>query len=155
MSVRGVVRVCIAGAVGIGIGVVVGRLLPPFVLDDPFWQAFLTSASLGGVAAFLAAVVAFCGVAYSVRRVAENSRSDREQRQIADARAHFWVRFSWAAEKAVDPDQAELGILVLSQLIEQEWVTIEDNRAAIAVADVVLAAPVEEAGPADSDGGVR
>lgn len=103
----------------------------------------------------MAAVVAFAGVAFSVSRTVKNSQSVRERRQLADARAHFWVRFSWAAEKAVDPKQAELGILVLSELIEQEWVTIEDNKAAIAVADVVLATPVEEVGSTDPDGGAK
>lgn len=136
------------GVAGLAIGAVVGRLFPPFVVDDAFWRAFLTSAGLGGVAAFLAAVVAFAGVFYNARRVADNAERDRQQRQLADAREQFWTRFTWAAERAVDPDKAELGILVLSELIEQPWVTIEDNEVAVAIADVVSPA---DASPGNED----
>jgi hypothetical protein len=128
-------------ASGAAAGAIAGRLLPPFAIDEPFWRSFLTSSGLGGVAAFLAAVVAFSGVAYSSRRVGESARRDRDQRTVADARQHFWERFTWAAERAVEPDRSELGLSVLVELIDQKWVTIDDNRVALAVTRVIVEGP--------------
>jgi hypothetical protein len=145
----------VAGVVGVLAGAIVGRAFPPFVIDNPFWRAFLTSAGLGGVAAFLAAVVAFAGVAYSARRIAESARHDREQRMLVEVREHFWTRFTWAAERAVDPSEAELGLRVLTELIDQKWVTIEDNEVAVAVSNVILSSSDEDEGNAITGGGVK
>lgn len=130
------------------VGVVVGRLFPPFALDWPWLGTFVTSPGLGGLAAVCAAIIALSAALYTSRRSAavatadrvqrdRLARGDREQRELAEQRAQWWTRFTWAADRAVQAETAELGISVLSQLIDQDWVTVEDNEIAIAVADVI------------------
>ncbi|MDT0235376.1 hypothetical protein [Curtobacterium sp. BRB10] len=130
------------------IGAVAGRLLPPFSIDWPWVGTFVTSPGLGGLAAVCAAIIALAAALYTSRRsaaVAAKDRAqrdrlageDRQQRELADQRAQWWTRFTWAADRAVQTETSELGISVLSQLIDQDWVTVEDNEIAIAVADVI------------------
>ncbi len=80
------------------------------------------------VGASIAAVIAF-----------HNSRSDRRQKQDADALAQWWGRFTWACEKAVSTKrgESEMGLSVLTALIDAPWARDEDNEMAIGVANVI------------------
>jgi len=119
----------------IALGLVVGRLIPPPYPDGQWWSAFVVSAGFGGSLAVigggLAAWIAF-----------HNSRRDRDQKQFADDRAQWWVRFAWACEKAVStrPGESEMGLSVLQALIDAPWAMDEDNEMAIGVANVILVA---------------
>jgi len=146
-------------------GAVVGRLFPPFVVDWPWVGTFVTSPGLGGLAAVCAAVIALSAALYTSRRSAAVATADREQRErlakidraqreVAEQRAQWWTRFTWAADHAVHDETAELGISVLLELIDQEWVTVEDNQIAIAVADVIQPAEGSVADEADAAPGV-
>lgn len=123
--------------VGVGcvIGVVVGLVIPPPYPDGQWWGRFLTSAGFGGSLAVLGASIAAL-IAW------HNSRSDRRQSQDADDRAQWWVRFTWACEKAVSTKrgESEMGLSVLTALIDAPWAREEDNEMAIGVANVILAA---------------
>jgi len=147
------------------VGAVVGRLFPPFVVDWPWVGTFVTSPGLGGLAAVCAAVIALSAALYTSRRSAAVATEDREQRErlakidrsqreVAEQRAQWWTRFTWAADHAVQDETAELGISVLLELIDQEWVTVEDNQIAIAVADVIQPAAGSVANEADAAQGV-
>lgn len=65
-------------AIGLVVGGIGGFVIPPPYPDGQWWGAFLTSAGFGGslavVGAGIAATIAFY-----------NSRSDRQQKQDADA----------------------------------------------------------------------
>ncbi|MAM53760.1 MAG: hypothetical protein CMH35_02745 [Microbacterium sp.] len=119
-------------AIGTVIGVIVGLIIPPPYPDGQWWGPFLTSAGFGGslavVGASIAAVIAF-----------HNSRSDRRQKQDADALAQWWGRFTWACEKAVSTKrgESEMGLSVLTALIDAPWARDEDNEMAIGVANVI------------------
>lgn len=119
-------------AVGLVLGVIVGLLIPPPYPDGQWWGKFLTSAGFGGslavVGAGIAAAIAF-----------HNSRSDRQQKQDADALNQWWSRFTWACEKAVSTKrgEAEMGISVLTALLDAKWARDEDNEMAIGVANVI------------------
>jgi hypothetical protein len=114
-------------------GVLVGRVVPPPYPDGQWWGTFVTSAGFGGSLAVLgaggAAWIAF-----------HNSRRDRDQKQFADDRSQWWVRFTWACEKAVstEPGEAEMGLSVLQALISAPWARNEDNEMAIGIANVIL-----------------
>jgi hypothetical protein len=147
------------------VGVVGGRLFPPFAVDWPWVGTFVTSPGLGGLAAVCAAVIALSAALYTSRRSAVVAAADREQRErlakidrsqreVAEQRAQWWTRFTWAADRAVQAETAELGISVLTELIDQEWVTVEDNQIAIAVADVIQPATGIVVGEADAAPGV-
>ena len=111
---------CIVGWIGlIVIGATVGRLLPPFSIDWPWVGTFVTSPGLGGLAAVCAAIIALAAALYTSRRsatVAAKDRAqrdrlageDRHQREIADQRAQWWTRFTWAADRAVQAETSEL-----------------------------------------------
>jgi hypothetical protein len=126
---------------------------------------FVTSPGLGGLAAVCAAIIALSAALYTSRRSAAVATADREQRErlakidrsqreVAEQRAQWWTRFTWAADHAVQDETAELGISVLLELIDQEWVTVEDNQIAIAVADVIQPAAGSVADEADAAQGV-
>lgn len=147
------------------VGVVAGRLFPPFAVDWPWLGTFVTSPGLGGLAAVCAAVIALSAALHTSRRSAVIAAADREQRErlakidrsqreVAEQRAQWWTRFTWAADRAVQAETAELGISVLSELIDQEWVTVEDNQIAIAVADVIQPAAGSVVSEADAPPGV-
>jgi len=118
--------------IGAVAGVIVGLIIPPPYPDGQWWGTFLTSAGFGGslavVGASIAAAIAF-----------HNSRSDRRQKQDADALAQWWGRFTWACEKAVSTKrgESEMGLSVLTALIDAPWARDEDNEMAIGVANVI------------------
>lgn len=119
-------------ALGLIVGVIGGLLIPPPYPDEQWWGTFLTSAGFGGslavVGAGIAAAIAF-----------HNSRSDRQQKQDADALVQWWGRFTWACEKAVSTKrgESEMGLSVLKALIDAPWARDEDNEMAIGVANVI------------------
>lgn len=128
-----VVVVLVAGVVGAA----VGRLFPPFVVDGYWWGTFLTSPGFGGVAAVGAAVIALQAARFTARRTARNADSDRAQRALAQQRSQWWDRFTWATQKATDPDTALVGVKVLFSLTRPDIATLEDARIAIDVTNIV------------------
>lgn len=156
----------VGATAGLGIGAVVGRLFPPFVLDDTFWRAFFTSAGFGGVMALCAALVAFGAAAYSVHRTGENATKDRKQRnldaeqdrlqrEMADQRAQWWDRFTWATERALDRDTRDVGVVSMIGLVGHPWASSEDTDIAIAVADALDTMDTETNGSEGMTGGVQ
>lgn len=119
-------------AIGAVAGVAIGRIIPPPYADGQGWFTFLTSAGFGGSLAVVGASIA-AGIAFY------NSRSDRKQKQDADALAQWWGRFTWACEKAVSTKrgESEMGLSVLAALIDAPWARDEDNEMAIGVANVI------------------
>lgn len=117
---------------GLVLGVILGLLIPPPYPDGQWWGRFLLSPGFGGSAAVVGATIA-AGIAL------HNSRSDRQQRQDADALNQWWGRFTWACEKAVSTErgEAEMGLSVLTALIGAKWARDEDNEMAIGVANVI------------------
>lgn len=118
--------------IGAAAGVIVGLIIPPPYPDGQWWGTFLTSAGFGGSLAVIGASIAAAIAFY-------NSRSDRRQKQDADALAQWWGRFTWACEKAVSTKrgESEMGLSVLTALIDAPWARDEDNEMAIGVANVI------------------
>jgi hypothetical protein len=117
-------------------------------MDDPFWRAFFTSAGFGGAMALGAAGVAFGAAAHSSHRTAENASKDRdqrndaagqdrEQRDMADMRAQWWDRFTWATERALDEKTRDVGVVSMIGLVGHPWASTEDTEIAEAVADAL------------------
>jgi hypothetical protein len=111
-------------------GVVIGRAIPPPVPDGQWWAAWFLSPGFGGTAAFFAAAIAG-GIAW------RNSAKDRKQRQLAEQRSQWWDRFTWATEKAIDPDTSIVGSKVLDALVVPSLATAEDARMAIEISEIV------------------
>lgn len=118
--------------IGAVAGVIVGLIIPLPYPDGQWWGTFLTSAGFGGSLAVIGASIAAAIAFY-------NSRSDRRQKQDADALAQWWGRFTWACEKAVSTKrgESEMGLSVLTALIDAPWARDEDNEMAIGVANVI------------------
>jgi hypothetical protein len=125
----------LAAVAFLALGSVVGRLIPPPYPDGHWWGTFVTSAGFGGSLAVIGAGAA-AWIAF------HNSRRDRDQKQVAEDRTQWWVRFAWACEKAVStkPGESEMGLSVLQALIDAPWARDEDNEMAIGVANVILVA---------------
>lgn len=126
--------------VAAAIGCIIGRLFPPFVMDDPFWRSFFTSAGFGGVMAVLAAAIAYTAARHSAKSARDQAAEDRNQRKISDRKEQWWARAEWALNQVANGNQ-ELGYRMLNALGESEWA--EEHEAD------VIAAATEDALSAD------
>lgn len=91
----------VAWPIGVGlVGVVVGfsgrSVLPPFVLDDPFWRAFWSGPPMAGLFAIVAAAIAFYPAYRSTRIGRENA-----------AHEQWWKRAEWALGQAGSDNQTD------------------------------------------------
>ncbi|TCL82613.1 hypothetical protein EDF43_105167 [Rathayibacter sp. PhB179] len=80
-----VARSVIIAAGGGVVGAILRSLLPPFVLDEPFWRDFWSGPPTAGLFAVTAATIAFFPA----------FRSTRIARETA-ARDQWWKRAEWA-----------------------------------------------------------
>lgn len=86
-------------AVGVGAAIVgagVRSVLPPFVLDDPFWRDFWSGPPVAGLFAIVAAAVAFFPAYRSTLIARENA-----------AREQWWKRAEWALGQAGSDNQTD------------------------------------------------
>lgn len=91
-------------------GAVLRGLLPPFVVDAPFWRAFLSGPPAAGLFAVLAAGIAFYPAYRSTRIARENA-----------AREQWWNRAEWAlglAASSTDTDRQVANEALLALLEE-------------------------------------
>lgn len=122
--------VVVVGLGAAGAGALVGRCLPPFVLDSPFWREFWTGPPAAGLFAVLGAFVAF-GAAWVTSNTA---------RQAA-RRDEWWDRAEWAlnlamSDKGSDRDAGLAAIeVVLKEATDTELDMVN------AVTSIILEAP--------------
>ena len=135
---------------GVIIGAIVGRLFPPFVLDDAFWRSFLTSAGFGGVMAVGAALIAWWAAVHSAAMSKEQAIEDRAQRYRSDRKEQWWSRAEWALNLVVS-DRPGLGFEVLYALGQSEWAEEHEFE----VIDAALAAALDVSTPSDSGATMR
>ncbi|WP_199220886.1 hypothetical protein [Rathayibacter tanaceti] len=57
------------------------------------------------------------------------------------AREQSWTRWSWTIEKALSdtPAEREMGLAMMDALSDMPWLTEDDERIALAVAQAVIA----------------
>lgn len=98
MSARGkrVAQLVGVGVLAAGVGFGARSLLPPFVLDDPFWRAFWSGPPMAGLFAIVAAAVAFFPAYRSTLIARENA-----------AREQWWKRAEWALGQAGSDNQTD------------------------------------------------
>lgn len=75
----------VLAAVTLAVGFCVARLLPPFVLDGPFWRDFWSGPPMAGIFAVLAASIAYRAAVHSAAeaRMAAAAESARKQVEMA------------------------------------------------------------------------
>lgn len=103
-----------------------------------------------GVAALAAMAGIVIGVVNADRARVQAHRIDRaadQRMREFEGRSQWWTRFTWAMEKAVAPERQdfELGLTVLSGLVDARWATESDNEMAVQVID--LMARIERGDP--------
>lgn len=118
-----------------------GRMFPPFVLDDSFWRTFFTSAGFGGVMAVIAATIAYLAARHSAKSARTQATADRDQRNLSDRKEQWWARAEWALNQVASGD-AELGYRMLDALGQSEWA--EEHEADIIAAATEEALTAEE-----------
>jgi uncharacterized protein (DUF4213/DUF364 family) len=94
----------------------------------------------GAVATFAAALVAgLVGLAAIVVTVTDGISTRRVTRNFT-SREQSWTRWSWTIEKALsdDPSEREMGLAMMDALSDMPWLTEDDERIALAVAQAVL-----------------
>lgn len=96
------------------VGALLRGLLPPFVLDDPFWRAFWSGPPVAGVFALVGAGVAF--LAARVAAVVARSNARRQE---------WWDRAEWALSHAMSGEsrRRDVGLAALEVLIEEATTT--------------------------------
>lgn len=127
------------GICGLVVGGIVGRLFPPFVLDDTFWRSFLTSAGFGGVMAVIAACIAYMAARHAAKSARALAEEDRKQRKLSDRKEQWWARAEWALNQVASGD-SELGFRVLDALGRSEWAEEHEADVIAAAADDALTA---------------
>lgn len=118
------VLVAVASAL---LGAAARGFFPPFVLDDPFWRAFLSGPPAAGLFALLGA-----GVAYLAARVAaQTSRRGNE-------REEWWARAEWALNLARSDQRKDrvIGLRALEALGQQATET--EYKMVLSVTEAVI-----------------
>jgi hypothetical protein len=148
---RAVVLVVIA----LLVGALIRGFFPPFVLDDPFWRSFFTSAGFGGSAAVLAALIAYAAARQAANTTRVQAEADREVTERRDRKAQWWLRAEWALNQVTSgtTERAEVGQKVLEALAGSEWAEEHEfDIIAAATEDALSAKEVGEDEGAPSGG---
>jgi hypothetical protein len=95
-----IIGIAVGGAV---IGAGVRSLLPPFVLDDPFWRDFWSGPPVAGLFAVIAAGVAFFP-AYRATLIAQRTLAVAQENAT---REQWWIRAEWALGQAGSDDEVD------------------------------------------------
>lgn len=105
----------------------------PTPLPSPIPAAGVTSAQ--ATATLIAAIIA--GAAALTAAVIGLINASRSLAQVR--REQWWQQFQWAIEKALshDVDESNVGLAVLTKLVQQPEARGEDNEIALVVADLV------------------
>lgn len=95
----------------------------------------------GAVATFVAALIAgVVGLAAIVVTVIDGISTRRVTKNFT-AREQSWTRWSWTIEKTLSdtPAEREMGLAMMDALSDMPWLTEDDERIALAVAQAVIA----------------
>ncbi len=110
--------------------------------DVGHWlSAWIRSSGFGGVAALLAAAIAYRAArrAASVQR--DNARDDRVQRERAERKNQWWLRAQWALDLTLaeaDTEARTVGFNVLKALADSEWAGEHEGDIVAAATDRAL-----------------
>lgn len=96
---------------------------------------WVRSPGFGGVAALVAAVIAYRAARRAAAVQRANANDDRDQRERAERKNQWWLRAQWALDRTLDQDSEArtVGFNVLQALAESEWADQHE-------ADIVAAA---------------
>ena len=89
VSQRRVAQFTGVGLLGVGVGVGVRSLLPPFVLDEPFWRTFWSGPPVAGLFAVVGALIAYAAAVVGAQAARRSAR-----------RQEWWDRAEWALDLA-------------------------------------------------------
>lgn len=122
-----VVLAVTAGVLGLVVGAVARGLLPPFVLDEPFWRQFWSGPPAAGLFALAGAGVAYLAAYISAR----NARRGAERQE-------WWDRAEWALNLARSDRESDrvIGLRTLQALSDQATTT--ELQMVLAVSEAVV-----------------
>ncbi|MCW4466528.1 hypothetical protein OK351_13600 [Glutamicibacter sp. MNS18] len=87
------------------VGFILARVLPPFILDDPFWRAFWSGPPAAGIFAVIAASLAYAAAIHSATVARTNAEADA-----------FWKQAEWSLNLALSDASTERAIGLASIL---------------------------------------
>lgn len=102
--------IAVACVVGAAAGAILRGLLPPFVLDDPFWRDFFSGPPTAGLFAVVGAVIAYL----AARAGARATRKGAERQE-------WWDRAEWALNLARSDESVDriIGLRALGPLSDE------------------------------------
>jgi hypothetical protein len=80
-------------------GFAVARVLPPFIMDDPFWRDFWSGPPAAGIFAVVAAFFAYSAAVHSASVTKRNAEADE-----------FWKQAEWALNLAISDSSTKRAV---------------------------------------------
>ena len=101
----------------------------------------MTTWSAEALATFWAAILASVIGVGSITATALSGSSSRKSIDRLATREQTWTRWSWTIEKALSENAAEreMGLAMMDALVDMPWLSDEDRRIALAIANAVIA----------------
>ncbi|WP_445996674.1 hypothetical protein ACUWEX_14265 [Okibacterium fritillariae] len=101
----------------------------------------MTTWSAGALATFWAAILASIIGVGSITATALSGSSSRKSIDRLATREQTWTRWSWTIEKALSENAAEreMGLAMMDALVDMPWLSDDDRRIALAIANAVIA----------------
>lgn len=122
-----------------------------------FVRDFVTSAGFGGLAALVAALVAYFGIRYQAQRQADSSSKTLRHQQLTDAAGTWWSTFQWTADRSfpADPASVPLPPSLAVDTLRELAVTASNDAQNIACGGLIdeLAETVDKVESQDEPGG--
>ncbi|WP_156388379.1 MULTISPECIES: hypothetical protein [unclassified Rhodococcus (in: high G+C Gram-positive bacteria)] len=136
-------RVCWVIVLAIGaavVGALVGRCLPPFVLDSPFWREFWTGPPAAGLFAVAGAIIAFAAAWFTSNTARQAARRDE-----------WWDRAEWALNLAMSDNGSDRDVGLAAIEVVLTEATDTEAEMVGAVTSILLDAPTVQVEDNDVD----
>lgn len=114
------------------------------VTDVLHWlSGWAQSPGFGGLAAVVAAVIAYKAAGRAARTSDRNAVADRTQRDHAERKSQWWKRAEWALDLTLsqDSETRTVGFKVLEALAESEWAEEHEGDVIAAATERSLGQP--------------
>jgi len=133
-----------------------GRTYAHRVLLD-WLGAWAQSPGFGGLAAVVAAVIAYRAARKAADAQRANAEDDRRQRERAERKSQWWARAQWALDLTLsqDPEARVVGYDMLEALANSEWAEEHEADLIAAATDRALGASADEGEAVSTQGAAR
>ena len=115
-------------------------ILAAAFVPSNFWEAWLLSPGAGATAIAVAALLALVGVITTVTMQSRQAKRDRELKDRADQREHWWSRAQWALALIMSGDDRQVrgAHAFLASLAKSDLAGVHQAELIAAITDMDL-----------------